>query len=161
MLLAIVYDKSGKEAAAEGLIKKALDGAKKFTCIRPFIEMGDHVKDLLGRLIEQQVEVDFIDNLLTRMKSDKPKMTHPGGQKSYINVTNSPVNDQQERLSVREFEVLEFVAQGFRNKEIANKLFVSEVTIKKHLYNIFKKLDVNNRINMVQKAKELEIIGNA
>jgi LuxR family maltose regulon positive regulatory protein len=161
MLLAIVYDKSGKKAEAASLILKTLVDAKRLSCIRPFIEMGDYVKDLLGRLIEQQVEVDFIDHLLTRMKSKKPIVTHPGGQKSSINVPNSPVIDQQERLSAREFEVLEFVAEGFRNKEIANKLFVSEVTIKKHLYNIFKKLNVNNRINMVQKAKELWIIGNA
>ena len=158
MLLAIVYDKSGKKAEAEGLIKKAIDDAKRFTCIRPFIEMGDHVKDLLGRLIGQQKEVDFIDNLLTRMKSNKPIVTHPRGQKSSINVPNSPVNDQQERLSVRELEVLNFVADGFRNKEIANKLFVSVVTIKKHLYNAFKKLNVNNRINMIQKAQELGLL---
>jgi len=61
-------------------------------------------------------------------------------------------------LSLREIEILEYVAEGLRNKEIATKTFVSSETVKKHLYNISKKLDVSNRINLVAKAKELGVI---
>jgi ATP/maltotriose-dependent transcriptional regulator MalT len=50
------------------------------------------------------------------------------------------------------------VADGFINKEIAQRLFISEVTIKKHLYNVFQKLGVKNRMAMVQKVKDLGMI---
>lgn len=51
----------------------------------------------------------------------------------------------QEWLTKREMEVLALVATGFQNEEIAGKLFISSNTVKTHLYNIFKKLNVPNR----------------
>ena len=61
-------------------------------------------------------------------------------------------------ISKRELEVLELMAQGLSNQEIANKLFVSLNTIKTHSSNLFLKLDVNRRTQAVQKARELRII---
>ncbi len=61
-------------------------------------------------------------------------------------------------LSFRETDVLKFVAQGLRNKEIADKLFVSTDTIKKHLYNTFQKLQVSNRLELANKAKQLGLL---
>ena len=49
-------------------------------------------------------------------------------------------------LTQREWEVLSLVAQGYRNKEIGSRLFVSESTIKTHLYAIYQKLQVANRL---------------
>jgi DNA-binding NarL/FixJ family response regulator len=49
-------------------------------------------------------------------------------------------------LSRREWEILALVAQGFRNKNIAHHLFVSESTVKTHLYAIYKKLEINSRL---------------
>jgi DNA-binding NarL/FixJ family response regulator len=43
-------------------------------------------------------------------------------------------------LSEREKEIVQLVAQGYRNKEIGEKLFISEQTVKNHLHNIFDKL---------------------
>ena len=60
--------------------------------------------------------------------------------------------------SFREMEVLKLVAQGLRNKEIADKLYLSTDTIKKHLYNTFQKLQVSNRLELVNKAKDLGLI---
>lgn len=51
-----------------------------------------------------------------------------------------------ESLTKREYEVLILVAEGLNNKEIANKLFISEKTVKNHVSNIFKKIKVNDRI---------------
>ena len=61
-------------------------------------------------------------------------------------------------ISSREYEVLELLAQGFSNQEIAEKLFVSLNTIKTHIANIFLKLDVKRRTQAVQRAKELSLI---
>ena len=61
-------------------------------------------------------------------------------------------------LSKREYEVLIEIAGGLSNKQIADKLFVSESTIKTHISNIFLKLDVKRRTQAIQKAKELQIL---
>ena len=49
-------------------------------------------------------------------------------------------------LSQRELEIVSLVAQGLRNKEMAEKMFISEQTVKNHLHNIFRKLDVSDRL---------------
>ena len=61
-------------------------------------------------------------------------------------------------ISKREYEVLEKIAEGLSNKEIADKLFVSESTVKTHVSNIFMKLDAQRRTQAIQIAKELAII---
>jgi DNA-binding CsgD family transcriptional regulator len=61
-------------------------------------------------------------------------------------------------LSARELEVLQGMAEGLSNQEIAARLFVSLNTIKTHSANIFEKLDVRRRTQAVDKAKKLNII---
>ena len=56
-------------------------------------------------------------------------------------------------LSPREIEVLEQLSKGLKNKLIADNLFLSISTVKKHIENIFTKLHVHNRIEAIQKAK--------
>lgn len=54
--------------------------------------------------------------------------------------------DKIRQLTKREYEVLSLIAEGLSNKDIADKLFISEKTVKNHVSSIFKKLDVNDRI---------------
>ncbi len=61
-------------------------------------------------------------------------------------------------ISKREHEVLQLMAQGLSNQEIADKLFVSLNTIKTHTSNLFVKLEVKRRTQAVQKGKELRLI---
>jgi two-component system, NarL family, nitrate/nitrite response regulator NarL len=51
-------------------------------------------------------------------------------------------------LSAREREIVALVAQGFKNKEMAEKMFISEQTVKNHLHNIFDKLGVSDRLEL-------------
>ncbi len=51
-------------------------------------------------------------------------------------------------LSDREKEIVQLVAQGYRNREIGEKLFISEQTVKNHLHNIFDKLGVSDRLEL-------------
>jgi two-component system, NarL family, nitrate/nitrite response regulator NarL len=59
-------------------------------------------------------------------------------------------NRERERspLSQREREIVALVAQGFKNKEMAEKMFISEQTVKNHLHNIFDKLGVSDRLEL-------------
>ena len=61
-------------------------------------------------------------------------------------------------LSQREMEVLTHIADGRTNPEIAEALFLSPNTIKTHVSNIYRKLDVERRAQAVARAKELRIL---
>lgn len=75
--------------------------------------------------------------------------------------TFSEINHQKIKeleITKREYEVLELIALGFSNKEIANKLFLSESTIKTHVSNLLVKLNAKRRTQAVQKAKDIQIL---
>jgi DNA-binding NarL/FixJ family response regulator len=61
-------------------------------------------------------------------------------------------------LSARERDVLELTAQALTNSQIANRLFVTEATVKRHLSNIFSKLGAVSRIDAVNKAIDADLI---
>ncbi|MCR9131502.1 MAG: response regulator transcription factor [bacterium] len=62
------------------------------------------------------------------------------------------------QISDRELEVLEQVAKGLSNQQIADTLFVSVNTVKTHLKNLYEKLEVKRRTQAVEKARELKLI---
>jgi len=61
-------------------------------------------------------------------------------------------------ISKREYEVLELIAQGLSNQEIAERLFVSLNTVKSHSSNLFMKLDARRRTQAIHRAKELGLL---
>jgi LuxR family maltose regulon positive regulatory protein len=63
-----------------------------------------------------------------------------------------------EPLSQRELELLRLVAAGRTNQEIAEELFLAVGTVKKHLNNIFGKLEVHNRTQAIARARELDLL---
>ncbi len=80
-----------------------------------------------------------------------------------IIITNPNFKFDESRLeklgiSKREYEVLELMAKGLSNQEIADKLFVSLNTIKTHSSNLFLKLEAKRRTQAIQRAKELQLI---
>ena len=77
--------------------------------------------------------------------------------------TNGPFERNEIRLNQlgitpRELEILEAIAAGLSNREIAEKLFVSENTVKTHTGRLFDKLSASRRTQAVQKAKEAGLI---
>ena len=90
----------------------------------------------------------ILPNLLARMEAVL--------RRSARQVETAPKkNDSLTPLTAKEKEVLELVSQGFSNKEIADKMYVREVTVKTHLNSIFKKLKVTNRTQAVLLAKQI------
>lgn len=72
-------------------------------------------------------------------------------------VTNKEKLDMLQ-ISKREFEVLQKIADGYSNSEIAEKLFVSENTVKTHVSNLLSKLNVKRRTEAIKQAKEYGLI---
>jgi LuxR family maltose regulon positive regulatory protein len=66
--------------------------------------------------------------------------------------------DLLEPITKREQEVLKLIASGMTNQQIAEKLVLSPGTVRAHTSNIYRKLDVSNRIQAVARAKELNLL---
>jgi NarL family two-component system response regulator LiaR len=97
------------------------------------------------------------------LKLSKPKIETIVVEKEiYVNspadfVLNTSLIAQLE-LRKRELEILNLLAQGHSNQEIAAALFVSLSTVKTHIQNLFEKLDVKRRTQAVEKARRLNLI---
>ena len=63
-----------------------------------------------------------------------------------------------ETLTPREIEIVRMVAQGLRNKTIAERLCISEGTVKVHLHNVYEKLGVDGRLELVLCAQQKGLI---
>ena len=62
--------------------------------------------------------------------------------------SNGKPNRERAQLSQREREIIVLIAQGYKNKEIAEKMFITEQTVKNHLHNVFDKLGVSDRLEL-------------
>lgn len=82
----------------------------------------------------------------------------PVVKKEQVSREVDPAQAEKVGLSKREYEILQLINDGLSNQQIADRLFVSENTVKKHVSNLFLKLDVERRTEAIKKAKELNII---
>ena len=116
-----------------------------------------------------EIYIGFIAVIFTALgiwlavKLSKPKIETVVVEKEiYVQRNENFVLDTslvaQLELSKRELEILNLLARGYSNQEIAAKLFVSVSTVKTHIQNLFEKLDVKRRIQAVEKAKRLNLI---
>lgn len=101
----------------------------------------------------------ILPNLLARMEAVMRRAKRTSPQQSKNNVTISQIN-QFKTLTRREKDVLLLVTQGANNKSIADKLVLSEVTVKSHLNSIFKKLNVTNRTQLVLLTMQMNLSEN-
>ncbi|MFA6248889.1 MAG: response regulator transcription factor [Mucilaginibacter sp.] len=96
------------------------------------------------------------------VKLMKPKTNTVFVEKEVVVKTNDFILDERELtrlgLSKRELEVLQLMAEGLSNHQIAERLFVSLNTIKTHSAKVFEKLEVQRRTQAVDKAKKLRLI---
>ena len=97
------------------------------------------------------------------LKLSKPKIETVFVEKEvYVQRNENFVLDTsliaQLQLSKRELAILNLLAEGHSNQEIAAKLFVSVSTVKTHIQNLFEKLDVKRRIQAIEKARSLNLI---
>ncbi len=76
------------------------------------------------------------------------KFATPGETASAPPPSNGKAPRERAQLSQREREIIILIAQGYKNKEIAEKMFITEQTVKNHLHNVFDKLGVSDRLEL-------------
>jgi DNA-binding NarL/FixJ family response regulator len=94
---------------------------------------------------EPSVLVEAIRNVYSGQSYIQPNMTMELVREFNRVTLNEKEKHDDSSLTTREVEVLELIAEGMINKEIARKLYISEKTVKNHISNIFRKLDVQDR----------------
>ena len=102
----------------------------------------DKLKSLKGNSIRVR-----IPGVMVRNSKDRTTINFNGNSRQVLSAELSGVSSNV--LTTREKEILDKIAQGSRNKDIADELYISLHTVKTHIYNIFKKIDVSNRIQAV------------
>jgi LuxR family maltose regulon positive regulatory protein len=162
-LQALLHDTLGDASVAQEKIVKALALAEPGGFIRLFVDLGPQMADLLKRLHEQNLAVDYIEKLLAAFRGDERAVVSEAADQPIASAQQplrplTPFQPLVAPLTNREFDVLNLLAQRLSNKEIAEKLFVSTTTVKGHLQNIYGKLEVSKRREAVEKAEALGIL---
>ena len=127
LLLMEIYDEEFAFAAlqqgASGCLLKTATSSELIKAIR-IVKRG-----------EIWVKRHMIRNLIKKFSPNRRR----GGSERY---------DLNSKLTKKEIEIIKFVVEGCSNKEIARRLYISEKTVKSHLYHIFKKLKVKRRVQL-------------
>ncbi len=117
---------------------------------------------LLYLACERPIAPEYAGQLLAAFEFEaKDKSSLPATKEalpSPVGVLGPQPGTVVEALSEREREVLQLIAQGLTNREIAQRLFVSLSTVKRHTANIYGKLGVHNRTHAVAYARSLGIL---
>ena len=149
LLLAAAVAGQGRLPEALGLIESCLALAESEGYIRIFLDVGEPVRDLLAAFLRetgpnQEIFAKKVLEAFSASVGPRASDTHPF--------------DLIEPLTERELEVLQVLAQGKTNREIARKLVVAPGTVKAHAASIYRKMDVANRTEAVARARQLGIL---
>ncbi|MCB8984510.1 MAG: hypothetical protein H6659_11840 [Ardenticatenaceae bacterium] len=144
-LQALAHQRRDDDSGAMQSLAKALRLAQPEGYVRLFVDLGLPMGRLLQEAHARNVMVDYVAMLLAAFTGDLPRPT-----------SFQPL---PEPLTDRERDVLELMAAGLTNREIAEKLVVAPGTVKKHASNIYGKLGVGSRTEAAAQARELGLLG--
>lgn len=137
----------GMEKAKESL-EHALAIGRTDDIVLPFAEYGNHIEEILIALASQSKTDAYLDKLVTATSRYRRNLEIAGmGNPQFV-----------ERLTERETEILKLLTEGHPSKEIGERLFIAEITVKKAITSIYRKLGVGSRAAAVRKSIELKLI---
>lgn len=147
LLQTISAIKLERMSEASSSLLDALETGKQYGLIRPFLD-----QDPLLFLAFPTVQERLPDHLQEYYQ----KLLHQIHSEEVKSVKRSPV--LKDALTMREIEILRYIEKGLSNREIGEKLKITEGTVKGHLNRIYKKLQVKNRVHAVKVAEEQNIL---
>ncbi len=141
ILQAITFASQKRNEEALSSLDQALGLAEGEGFVRIFLDEGPPMAGLLRQAVAQNVHTSYALHLLNALGE-----------------TAAAPQPLIEPLSERELEVLQHVAAGYSNQEIAQELVLAESTVKKHIHNIYGKLGVGSRTQAIAQARELGLL---
>jgi LuxR family maltose regulon positive regulatory protein len=153
-LTALAQQALGESSLAIATLQSALRMAEPEGYLRTFVDEGQPMAALLYQALAQGIMPDYVNTLLAVFSADDTRSNAPTGDAGSPRAR--PIQDYLiEPLSKRELEVLQLMANGASNQDIADGLIIAMATAKKHVSNIIQKLGVENRTQAGVKGRNL------
>jgi LuxR family transcriptional regulator, maltose regulon positive regulatory protein len=157
----LVLAAQGKSIGARRVLRRALDMAAPEGFVRVFVDFGHPMQALLAQELQltesegrgRGVFATYVRSLLAAFPAEREN--EPGRPTHQNNASAPPPG---EPISPRELEVLRLVAAGLSNQEIAERLVVGLSTVKKHINNLYGKLEVKSRTQALKRAREIGVL---
>lgn len=99
-----------------------------------------------GKSLNIHTRIDHLSNLNTY----KISLIGLNGEPSFMNLNLEDKNHNAKEFSKREIDIIKLMGDGLNNNQIADKLFISALTVKKHRNNILKKSDSKNTVELIK-----------
>jgi LuxR family maltose regulon positive regulatory protein len=162
ILKALALREMGDIPQAGIVLRECLELAEPERYLRVFLDEGQPMQSLLAwwqsHASDEPLRV-YATHLLSQFSVEPHAVSEPSGRiSSSGDPPASPGQALVEPLSKRELEVLQHIALGRTNQEIAEQLIVSPGTVKAHTASIYRKLDVANRTEAAARARQLGIL---
>ena len=147
-LRAVALDGLGRTQAADEALHTALRAGEHAGFRRTFLDIGARLQGLLTRQLRQRSTAAAARLLLRALAGELERKAPPAVS----------TGEYVDALTAREMEVLMLLARRYANKEIAQELFITPNTVKRHTLQIFAKLGVNDRRAAVERAQQLGLL---
>ena len=132
---AAAYEMLGKSEEARAWLSRALSDAAPDGFVMPFVENYDYLKSMLP----QKIQCDLIKQIIESGEAVKRRKTESTRPLAFAALTQ------------REFEIVNLIAQRLSNREIAERLFLSEGSVKQYVNRIYSKLHIEGDIRTKRK----------
>jgi LuxR family maltose regulon positive regulatory protein len=162
ILKALAYLQLGNQDRARKHLREALKKSIQHNQISIYLQYGKEIKAALTSVLEEERQnipkngdgsiklIAYLTKLLSAVKIAE-------GRKSQEKIQAQP-GELTQPLTDREFQVLQHLTSGSTYQEIGDALQITENTVRSHIKNIYGKLGVNNRIQAVTRANELNLV---
>jgi LuxR family maltose regulon positive regulatory protein len=147
-LQAVILEKMNKTGETMVVIEAALNLAADQGYVRTILDLGEPVIGILYKAAQRDIQPEYCLHLIHEFEQASPSAVRVSGRSTEL----------VEELSDREIEVLNLIAKGSTNQEIAQELILSLYTVKSHARNIYSKLGVKNRTEAVARARMLGLL---
>ncbi|NUM76960.1 hypothetical protein HUU40_21570, partial [candidate division KSB1 bacterium] len=151
-------------ASACSCLAQALALAEPEGLVRMFLDEGAPMVELLRQFLKVQQKENssgansILQNYAIKLLAAFPPEQAPAVVQTHKAAAGLPASYLVDPLSERELEILKLVAAGLSNQQIGRKLFIATSTVKRHINNIYAKLNVHSRMQAVAKGKELKVL---
>lgn len=138
----------GRDDEALAKLERAVELAEPLGLIRTFVDVGPALKPLLRCLLEGDVAAAYLRQVLAAFPAVAPSVPQP----------RETMGEPLEPLTDRELDILLLLGERLSNKEIAARLYVSPLTVKRHVSNLLGKLGVHDRREAAEQARAMGLL---